>query len=423
MAKANTGSNLEMEQSEPSAVEGKEIPTAFDDLLSPMGRAEFLEKFWGHSFVRLTGEKGRFSSLLSWDDLNQILEHHRLTPPRLRLFRDGKHVEPQRYLGRQYGAQRLRPASLANLLSGGATLILDRVDELSPGVRDVTEAFEEALHATTLVNLYAGWRTQKGFDLHWDDQDTVILQVSGRKRWQVYRPTRLHPLPGEIEQTPKPTEEPIWEGVLEDGDILYMPRGWWHVAFPLDEPSLHLTVTIVPANGTDLLSWFVEQLKRHPEVRMNLPHPANDEARKQYSSKIRELITDIWTDDLLDRFFAEWNALPLRPRAQLPLSPIQCRAPITMETRLRLATATQLSFQRRAGDSISFCANGVWWECAPAFVSALELLSSSTDRSVRELCAQISGPIISPRLIALLASLAMGGVVWIEPGKTPDDHS
>jgi len=54
--------------------------------------------------------------------------------------------------------------------------------------------------------MYAGWRTNNGFDLHFDDHDTMILQVFGRKRWQVFNPTRLHPFKKDAEEAVKPTE-------------------------------------------------------------------------------------------------------------------------------------------------------------------------------------------------------------------------
>jgi Cupin superfamily protein len=399
------------------------VGTAFDRVISPLSRDEFLSKFWRRSFIRVDGQKGRFASLLPWADLNCILEHHRLEPPRLRLFHDGKPIDPSRYFSLQNGKKRLRPASLINLLSDGATLILDGVEQLEPPVRELAEAFEDALHARTTVNLYAGWGTQKGFDLHWDPQDTMILQASGRKRWEIYRPTRLNPLPWEAEETLPPTEEPIWAGVLEDGDVIYIPRGWWHVALPLDEPSLHLNMTIVPANGIDLLRWFTDGLKQHAEVRMNLPDPGSTAERKQYVSRLRELILEQWSDNVLDRFLAEWNAIPMRPQVRFPFSPIECRAPITLETRIRLSTTGQLSFQAGTGDSISFSANGVWWQCPPGLVPALELLSGTTSRSVRELSAQIPNETVSPKLIAFLTGLAMGGVIWIEPRDLPDGRS
>jgi ribosomal protein L16 Arg81 hydroxylase len=409
------------EQSDlPTAAEGRGA-TAFDQVISPLSRDEFLSKYWRQSFVRISGQKGRFASWLPWGDLNHILEHQRLKLPLLRLFRDGKPVDPLRYFGFQNGIHRLKPASLVNCLSEGATLILDGLQDLTPTVRAVAEALEDALHAKTTVNLYASWRTQKAFDLHWDYDDTMILQVSGRKQWKVYQPTRLHPLLGE--EIPEPTDEPIWEGVLEDGDMMYMPRGWWHVAFPLDEPSLHLTVTIVPANGTDLLHWFVDGLRRHAEVRMNVPEPASLAERKQYVSRIRELILAEWNENVLDRFLAEWNAIPMRSPIQLPFSPLECRAPITMETRIRLATTGQLSLHERNEGSVSFNANGVWWECAPGLVPALKLLSGTTSHSVQELCSEISDPTVTPKLIVFLTGLAMGGAIWIESRDVADDRS
>ena len=408
-------SNVGNEPRELPTVEEGRIATAFDQVISPLSRDEFLSKFWGRSFVRLVGQRCRFASLLPWGDLNRILEHHHLKPPRLRLVRDGKNVDPLRYLALQNGIQRLRPASLVNCLSEGATLVLDAVEKFAPPVYEIAEAFEEALHASTTVNVYAGWRAQKGLNLHWDDQEVMILQVSGRKQWKVYRPTRHHPLIGE--DVPVPTEEPVWEGILEDGDMMYMPRGWWHVAFPLEEPSLHLTVTIVPANGTDLLRWFVDGLKRNAEVRMNVPDPASSVERKQYVSRIRELILEEWDENVLDRFLAEWNAIPMRPQVGLPFSPVACRVPITTETRIRLATTSQLSFRTGVGDPVSFNANGVPWECSPGLVPALELLRGNTSHSIAQLCAQISDPTLTPKLIAFLTALAMGGAIWTEPGS------
>ena len=56
--------------------------------------------------------------------------------------------------------------------------------------------------------------------------------------------TRKYPLAVDVEPTVEKPDTPLWEGMLEDGDLLYIPRGWWHVATPLDEPTLHLTVGV-----------------------------------------------------------------------------------------------------------------------------------------------------------------------------------
>ncbi|HXJ84048.1 MAG TPA: cupin domain-containing protein, partial [Candidatus Methylomirabilis sp.] len=229
----------------------------FDYVISPLTRDSFLADFWGRSFLHRPGNPGKFASLLPWSELNGVLEQHELEPPRFRLFQDGKAVDQARFTSILDGARRLRSRDFVQCLAKGATLIVDRMDELSPSVRRLAEAFEDVLRAPTCVNLYAGWRTQKGLDLHWDSQDTLILQISGRKHWRVYAPTRLHPLRADVGKVPTPTAQPVWDSILADGDAIYLPRGWWHVAFPVNEPSLHLTVTVLPSHGVDVLEWLV----------------------------------------------------------------------------------------------------------------------------------------------------------------------
>src|SRR6266849_3329283 len=138
--------------------------TGFDLAISPLSRTQFLSEFWGESFLRTAGEKGRFQSLLPWTELNSILEGHRLEPPRFRLWRDGKPVDRNRYLSVGGAKPCLKPASLINCLAEGATLILDHIEDFAPHVRELIEAFEEVFRTRVCANLYAGWRTQKGFD-------------------------------------------------------------------------------------------------------------------------------------------------------------------------------------------------------------------------------------------------------------------
>lgn len=391
----------------------------FDRLISPLSRDAFLSQFWGQSFLRLVGYKGKFESLLPWEELNTILEQHHLEPPRLRLLRDGKQLDSRLYLGPNKERSALKPGSLINCLAEGATLSLDNVDELAPGLGQLSEALQEVLRSRTFVNLYASWRTQRGFDLHWDDQDTVILQVSGRKHWKLYPPTRLHPLKNDVETPLTPSGEPAWDGVLEDGDLLYLPRGWWHVAFPLDEPSLHLTVTIKPADGTDFMLWIVERLKSSSEIRMRVPHLASDLDRKQYVSTLRERLNESWDDDALERFMAEWEAnIPLPPKLCLPSEPLESRSTITLETGVRLASSRRMSFFGTTADgTTSFVAGGIRGECSTHLAPALAELRGTTSCSVEELCAHLPDQGARSELITLLTALTMRGVIQIEHRK------
>lgn len=142
---------------------------------------------------------GDFSDLFTWDDLNQIIARHRLEPPRLRLFNDGSQIPQHSYAHpvvskRHTVWHRIEPANLHHQLKDGASLVLDAVDALHPGVEDLATALERHFRTDVQVNLYASWTPKEGFGVHWDDHDVVVLQLEGAKRWKLYGATRVDPL-------------------------------------------------------------------------------------------------------------------------------------------------------------------------------------------------------------------------------------
>ena len=103
---------------------------------------------------------------------------------------------------------------------------------------------------------------------------------------------------------------PLWEGMLVDGDLLYIPRGWWHVATPLDEPTLHLTVGVNNPNGADFLAWYVDRLKASEDVRRDLPQFGCAEEQSALLDRLRELLLQQWRPGLIQEFMAERDAKP-----------------------------------------------------------------------------------------------------------------
>jgi ribosomal protein L16 Arg81 hydroxylase len=392
----------------------------FDQVIAPLTRKRFLAEHWNKSFLRMKGKAGRFAGLLGWGELNAILEQHRLAPPRFKLVQDGKQLDPSSYLSAGLGgAPRLDSGKLVAALAGGATLILDSVQEMAPRVRDLSESFREALHSGNYVNLYAGWHSQNGFDLHWDSQDTIILQLSGRKRWQLFEPTRLHPLQDDVEAPARPTGPPHWDGIIEDGDAIYIPRGWWHMAFPLDEPSLHLTFATVPPNGMDLLRWLIARLPRHVEARRNLPAIDDTEGQAARLAELRALLAAELHDGAIADFHREWvgDSFP-SPHVRLPGAPYEQLGPIGEQSRIRLAAAHRLTFAT-VGDKVEFKANGKYYVLPADLVPALELLTDTKAIPMAELGARLDGDKAIDNLKKALAVLARAGIVLVSSRTEP----
>ncbi|HYP08447.1 MAG TPA: cupin domain-containing protein [Bryobacteraceae bacterium] len=353
-------------------------------LLTPVDTTSFLRTCWGQNFLHVPGARGKFSELLPWPALNGILEQHRMDTPRVRLTRDGKPVPATSYTSYQTNRRRpnqsiprLRSAELTRELREGATLVLDAVDELHPPITSLAESLEGLFHVRIQVNAYAGWRTSHGFDLHWDDHDVFILQVAGRKDWKVYGMTRKYPMARDVEPTTEKPGTPLWEGMLNDGDLLYIPRGWWHVATPLDEPTLHLTVGVNNPTGSDLLSWFVDRLRASEVVRRDLPLFANPEDQLARLDRLRDLLLSEWSPDVMRQYIADLDSKSQpRTRMNLPWGAMPDVLPPEDGTfRVKWAAARRPVVQR-AGSEIHVLANGRRWRFAEAAAPILDRLTS-----------------------------------------------
>jgi hypothetical protein len=309
----------------------------------------------------------------------------------------------------------LLAAEFQRHLRDGATLVLDAVDELHEPITALAESLEGVFRQRIQVNAYAGWRTSHGFDLHWDDHDVLILQIAGRKRWKVWGMTRKYPLAKDVEPATPPTDAPLWEGLLNDGDLLYIPRGWWHVAIPLDEPTLHLTVGINNPTGADLLAWFVDRLRANEAVRRDLPMFGAPVEKSAAAEELLQAITSTWKSATIDEFLQDQDAkAKVRPHLSLPLAATPGdAAPLHGSERLRWTPARRAAISRDADSGeLSFRASGRRWRFAPAAEPILQLLMSQRLCSVDDI--QNAAPALNASTIrAFIRELLDAGLVSI----------
>jgi hypothetical protein len=388
------------------------------EILQPCSLEDFLSANWGKTYKYVPGWPGKFSKLLPWERLNEILQQHRLDFPRLRLTRDGERLPREAYLRYTMGGRRkmsiprVRHAEITRQLSSGASLVLDAVDELYKPLTELAEGLELFFHERIQINSYAGWRTSRGFDLHWDDHDVFILQVTGQKRWLVYSPTLPYPLTGDSKDC-KPQEPPLWEGILKAGDLLYIPRGFWHVAFPLDEPTLHLTVGIHNRTGLDLVRWATERMRASETFRKDLLRFATEEIRSDHLAQLRnELLAEL-DNDLLNRYFREMdaNATP-RGRLSLPWSASAEVLPKSPHTHIQLLSPRPLDLRVEKG-IIEFCSQRKRWRFSADALSVLQKLQTNRICSVAELCEATEGNIPGERVRAFLQELILNGLAAV----------
>ena len=176
-------------------------------------------------------------------------------------------------------------------LRRGATLSFDAIDELHEPLTRLAESFEAFFRGGTKINIYAAWRALHGLDLHRDNQEIFILQLDGRKRWLLYGSSVDGVDRTELSSTSVPPAGALLDQILQPGDLLYIPRGCYHVAVPMNEPALHLTVGVKNPRGMDLLLWMVERLRANDMADRDLPYLARPAERLRYA---RSCDTRFW---------------------------------------------------------------------------------------------------------------------------------
>lgn len=220
-------------------------PTAsWSALHEPLPAEDFLTNHWRHRSFVSRGDADRFARLLSWPAFNRILAHHWREIYRFRLAQQGQDIDPASYADLDGVPPRVRSRDLTRYLRCGATLSFAAADEVHEPLTRLAESIEASLYGSTQINIYASWRGLHGLDLHRDDEEVFILHLAGRKRWLLYG-TAVDGLDrGGLPATSSPPPGAERDLVLAPGDCLYIPRGCYHLAIPMNEPTLHLTVGI-----------------------------------------------------------------------------------------------------------------------------------------------------------------------------------
>jgi lysine-specific demethylase/histidyl-hydroxylase NO66 len=134
----------------------------------------------------------------------------------------------------------------------GATIVLQALHVNWHPLAVFCRLLEDALGYAVHANAYYTPRGSKGFAVHHDTHDVLVLQVSGKKRWRVYEPLLELPLKHQRYSSALGEHgEPTHDLVLRAGDTLYLPRGWLHEAETSASDSLHLTIGIAAHTWLD----------------------------------------------------------------------------------------------------------------------------------------------------------------------------
>ena len=375
----------------------------FDDLVSPLSTTQFFSGQYPHARpILFRGPAVRFGALARWTDLDDLVCMGHLEATDLRVFMEGTQIPGELYAmtpyasgGRQIEriAARIDDRKLVSFLRQGATLVVDGANRYLRSVADLAHAFETALPSYAMVNLYASWRSVRGFRTHWDDHDVFIVQVCGEKLWHLYGPTRKSPTKVDSVLDDSTPRTPVWKGHLTAGDVFYIPRGWWHDARvpPAEQGtgSIHLTCSVRPVTGQDVLTWLGSKLASHELFRKNVPLSATESQLARYLEELKGLIESALHDAtpraLKDDHRSRWTE---RPATHFGRWIEPWKSPDWNRYRITLRGFDQATLHHdRENDAVSLTANGLTHTLDPRCLALIRPLAECREVEVGTLKA------------------------------------
>lgn len=252
----------------------------FAELVAPLAPDQFLNEYWGRRPVHLPAPpNARRGDVIGWERLNALLAvRAHWGPEHIKLVLNSAPVSPDFYMEPDPGTGRMLadPARVETFLAMGASLVADRIELVAPEIHALAAGLADRFAARVGANLYCSFGGIQAFASHCDTHEVFAIHCAGEKRWRVYANRADNPLDtldgpdaqARIDAAKGPV---LMDVTLRPGEVLYIPRGYFHDALASSAESLHLSLSVAPHSGRLLFQLLEEVALRDPAFRAYLP--------------------------------------------------------------------------------------------------------------------------------------------------------
>ena len=217
--------------------------TGFDSLIAPLRRERFFSDYFERKpFIVRRNRAGYFDSLFSMEAVDGLLGTRVLREPDVRRISNAHQKMSFAQFSRDGVADR---NALLRAYTAGDTLVFDQADRLHPPLDRALSQCEAEIRMPCRVNAFLTPPGNKGFNLHYDTHEVIVMQVSGTKHWRICNnPLALPHEEQRYSHALTASAEVIAELTLYPGDMLYLPRGYIHDAASTNTTSLHISMAL-----------------------------------------------------------------------------------------------------------------------------------------------------------------------------------
>lgn len=328
-------------------------------LLHPLSSGEFLADYWERQpLVIRRGDSGYYQNLVTDRDLEDLVSDPNTRYPTIRLAKDGLFYRPEIYssdvqVGLCLFSGVLDLNKISEEYGKGATITLPALHRIWKPLNALCMRLEQELDHRIHANAYVTPGRTAGFKPHYDTTGILVLQLAGKKRWQIREPPIKLP---HSEQPFKPEGfnpgSVLMEIDLEPGDLLHLPRGYVHSTTTSQGHSAHVTLGINVYTWVDLLRGVIPSALDSEELREALPpgFASRIELRPALLGRLKQILSGLSADDSSERLF---NNFLRQVSSEKQRAPLRFSADVTVispEMPLQVASQQEYSLIRGADD-------------------------------------------------------------------------
>lgn len=256
----------------------KDIVQSFSSIINSVN---FFEEYYQQQFFKFLEKKIDLAILFDERDLKATIQFMPENSDRLLLVFNG--------IGMPLGKLKQRGVIQFDRLmrqhNGGATIIYNMLSHHSNRLYLLNKHLESIFHGYVHTNFYGTPKNSRGFKPHSDSHDVLVLQLKGSKDWAFYEAKEQAQ---RIRKAYDNDEVVLTQRTrMEQGDLMYVPRGLLHAAKATNEVSWHLTIGITGYYWSDVLKEMIEQnVPLQRKLRKVVPKDLNEEEVKQKAQEI-----------------------------------------------------------------------------------------------------------------------------------------
>ena len=275
-------------------------------IVAPVSEEEFRARYWERKpLIIHRGNPDYYGNLFTLQDFDEWSRAGRGYV---------KTAEATAKVQAKHGSSAEAIEKLLTEIRDGHTLILDGVQEFEPRLGMLCRKLGQETAARFQTNIYLTPPQGKGFTPHWDNHDVFIMQVLGSKHWKVEKNRRTLPAKDGTMAEDREIKGEFYSFTLQQGDMLYMPRGFVHAAECGLESSMHITMGMYPDTWDQLIGAAVKAaINRDDSLRLALPfgymkgdgagliNRVAEELRKLADPEFLALVLDEFRDEAIKR--------------------------------------------------------------------------------------------------------------------------